>query len=734
MTNSKKYEIEVAGRPLTAEFSDLTEQANGSVVLKYGETTILATAVMTNEQKEGLDHFPLMVDYEEKFYAAGKILGSRFVRREGKPSDEAILNGRMIDRTIRPLFDKKIKNETQVVATALCVDENNDPDAIAILAASLALSCSDIPWDGPVSSVRVGKIDGKFVINPTYEEKKLSDIDLIICGKNGKVNMIEGKAGQIPEETILAAIETAMPELEKLENFQKKIASEIGKEKRRITAKKRPEELTRLFEKSFKERIDQTLSEPKPKKAHSEMLDELKHELMETVKKEIGSESSFFGMASEMMEETVNDAIHKNALEKNMRPDGRKFDEIRTLSSETGVLPRAHGSGLFYRGMTHVLSVATLGSPSDFLIIEGMEVSEKKHFIHHYNFPPFSVGEIGKLGNPGRRSIGHGALAEKALFAVIPPKEKFPYTIRVVSETLSSNGSSSMGSVCASTMALMDAGVPIESPVSGIAMGLMMKDENDYKVLTDIQGPEDHHGDTDFKVAGTEKGITALQMDVKIQGITLKMIEDILKQSRKARLEILEVIKSAIAEPKKQVSRYAPKIIIVQINPEKKGALIGPGGRTINKIIDSTGVEIDIEEDGRVFITGVEEEAVQKAKGIVEEITYEPKPGEIFQGVVTRIFEFGAMVEVKGGHEGLIHVSELAPFRVERVTDIVNTGDTIPVKLVNIDDMGRLNFSLKQADPNYASGKQQTAKPNNGESGNGGRGQNERDGKNFRHR
>ncbi|MFH1657146.1 MAG: polyribonucleotide nucleotidyltransferase [bacterium] len=698
MNNTKTFKLDFHGRPLVAEFSDLTEQANGSVIVKYGETTIMATAVMSEELREGLNYFPLTVDYEEKFYAAGKILGGRFMKREGRPSDEAVLNGRMIDRTLRPLFDSRIRNEIQIVVTPLSLDEKNDPDIPALIAASLALATSDIPWDGPVGAVRVGRVNSQFVINPTYEEKEKSDINLAICGKEGKINMIEGSASQIPEEEILKALEQALPEIEKIIDFQNKIIKEVGKEKIWPETRENPNGLEELFSKGVKEKMEKALEKPvvsqQERKEHYFALGELKKEWMEMAENKFGDYYS--SQIDDFFEKSIDDIIHKNVLEKDIRPDGRKLDEIRPLSTQVTILPRTHGSALFYRGLTHMLSVTTLGAPSDFLIIEGMEIREKKRFMHHYNFPPFSVGETGRLGGMNRRAIGHGALAEKALEQVIPDKETFPYTIRVVSETMSSNGSSSMGSVCASTLALMDAGVPIKEPVSGIAMGIMIEDDK-YKVLTDIQGPEDHHGDSDFKAAGTKNGITAIQMDVKVKGLTLKMLDDLLKQSKKARAEILKNMLETLAEPRKEISPFAPHIIVIQINPEKKGGLIGPGGKTINKIIDATNVQIDIEEDGRVFVTGKDEESLNKAKDLIEEITYEPEIGAILPGKITRILDFGAFVEVKGGVEGLIHISELAPARVEKVTDVVKVGDVVKVKLIDKDELGRFNFSLKQA-------------------------------------
>ena len=717
MINKKEFKIDFNNRPLTAEFSDLTEQANGSVIVTYGETVILATAVMSEHQRENIGYFPLTVDYEEKFYAAGKILGGRFMRREGRPSEEATLNSRMIDRTLRPLFDKRIRNEIQVVATALSVDETNDPDVLAILAASLALSTSDIPWSGPVGAVRIGRIENKFVINPTYEEKEKSDLDMVVCGKDGKINMIEGDAEQVPEKIILESFETALPEIKKLIDFQNEIIKEIGKEKTWPEVKENPDGLESAFkkhtEKKLEKALEEAVAEQEKRKEHYFALGDIKKEWMETVEEEFGSENTTQG--SDFFEEQIDKIIHKNVIEHGKRPDGRKLDEVRKISTKTGVLPRTHGSGLFYRGLTHILSIATLGAPSDYLIIDGMEVNEKRSFLHHYNFPPFSVGETGRMGGPGRRDIGHGALAGKALSKVIPDKDVFPYTIRLVSETMSSNGSSSMGSVCASTLALMDAGVPIKAPVSGIAMGIMIDDDGEkYKVLTDIQGPEDHHGDADFKIAGTKNGVTAIQMDVKVSGIKIEALGDIIEQGGKARMHILEEMLKTLAETRKELSPHAPQIITIAINPAKKGTVIGPGGRTINKIIDETGTQIDLDESGNVFITGKDKEGVERAKEIIQDLTYEPQVGEMFDGVIIKIMDFGAFVEIKPGTEGLVHISEIAPFRVEKVSDILKEGDTIPVKIKGIDEAGKISLSIKQADPNYAKnngGTKQQRKP-----------------------
>lgn len=698
----KRYEINFHNRPLVAEFSNLTEQTNGSVIVKYGDTTVMATAVMSESQRENIDYFPLTVDYEEKFYAAGKILGGRFMRREGRPSEEAVLNGRMIDRTLRPLFDKRIRNEIQVVITTLSLDKNNSPDIPAILASSLALATSDIPWNGPIGAIRIGRIDDKFVINPTCEKKERSDLDLIVCGKDNKINMLEGGADQIPEEIILKAFETSLPEIEKLVAFQNKIIKEIGKKKEWPELKEKPEGMDSVFEKHSRKSLADALGKPissqKERKERYLILGDLKHAWMEEAEKRFSDE--YHNQASDIFEENIDDIIHKNVLEKDLRPDGRKLDEVRPLFTKTRFLTRAHGSGVFYRGLTHMLSIVTLGAPSDYLIIEGMEVQEKRGFIHHYNFPPFSVGETGRMGGANRRSIGHGALAEKALVNIIPSKENFPYTIRLVSETMSSNGSSSMGSVCASTLALMDAGVPIKAPVSGIAMGVMVEGDK-YKVLTDIQGPEDHHGDTDFKAAGTKNGITALQMDVKVEGLTIEILKDLLAQSKTARAEILKNILETIPETRKEISPYAPQIVTIKINPEKKGAVIGPGGKTINRIIDEAEVQIDLDEEGNVFITGESADSIKKAEEMIRDITYEPKAGEEFKGTVVKILDFGAFVEIKPGHDGLVHVSEIAPFRVEKVADLLKEGDIVPVKIKNIDEKGRISLSIKSIAPNH---------------------------------
>ena len=689
---SKKFTTEVGGRTLIAEFTDLAHQANGSCLVSYGDTVILATAVQTKNAREGIDFFPLMVDYEEKFYAAGMILGSRFMRREGRASDEAILVSRLIDRSIRPLFNQKTRNEVQVIILALSVDEENDPDVPAILGASLALGISNIPWAGPIGAVRVGKADGKLIINPTYKEREGAELDTVICGKDGKINMIEAGAQEIPEENMMRALELAVSENDKLCEFQKKIIAELGERKSEIKIAEAPPDMQSEFQKQIVKKLEETIY-IKEKLNRYEAMNKLKEEWLERCEEEYKDTPK--NIADSLFEDAINDIVHKNIIEKDKRSDGRGIKEIRALSAKAKILPRTHGSAIFYRGETHILSVVTLGAPSDVQLIEGMEIRTKKRFMHHYNFPPFSVGEIKSMRGPSRRDIGHGALAERALLAIIPPAEIFPYTVRVVSETLSSNGSSSMGSVTASSLALMDAGVPIKTPVAGIAMGLMMFDENNYKVLTDIQGPEDHHGDMDCKIAGTKKGVTAGQMDVKVAGIPLKIMREAFLQAKEARLQILEVVTKELPKPREELSPYAPRILTMHINPDKIRDVIGPGGKMIQAIVAETGAEIDIEQDGTVFITAPREESLKAAEAKINMLTKEFEIGEVFTGTVTRIFPFGAMVEIAPKQEGLVHISELAPFRVEQVTDVVSPGDEVPVKVIGIDDQGRVNLSIK---------------------------------------
>ncbi len=717
--------MEFAGKTLTAEFSDLAEQANGSVLVRYGETVVLATAVMSQNERLGIDYLPLTVDYEEKFYAAGEILGSRFIRREGRPSDEAILMSRIIDRSIRPLFNQKIRNEVQVIVLALAVDGENDPDIPAIIAASLALGTSDIPWNGPIGAVRAVYSDSiensrqsrnpDFAINADYQTREKSDLDMVICGKNGKINMIEAGGKETPENIVAEVFDRSIKEIDNIQKWQEKIIEEIGKTKIKADIKPEPPEIRESFNKNFRKRLEDAIFSPPlledltEKASRNSAMTDLQKEWLESVINEFGQNEK--NSAEWLFEETINELIHSAAIKNGRRADGRKLDEIRPLSASINILPRVHGSGLFYRGGTHVLSVVTLGAPGDFQLIEGMEVKTKKRFMHHYNFPPFSSGETGRSGSPGRREIGHGALAEKALLAVLPSSDDFPYTIRVVSESLSSNGSTSMGSVCASTLALMTAGVPIKNPVAGISIGIMLsKVKKDYKLLTDIQGPEDHHGDMDFKVAGTKNGITAIQMDIKVDGINPEILKEALEKAKTARTQILEVMSETIAEPLKELPPQAPRVVKISINPDKIRDVIGPGGKVINKIMADTGAEIDVEQDGTIFVTGKNEESAKKAAKIIEQITHEYQVGEIFEhGIVSRIFEFGAMVEIAPRVEGLVHISELAPFRVNKITDVVNIDDVIPVKIIEIDEMGRINLSLKAIDPNYAGTKTKPA-------------------------
>ncbi len=690
----KEYSMDFGGKKLSVEISDLANQADGSVLVRYGETTVFATAVMSQNIREGIDFPPLSVDYEEKFYAAGQILGSRFLRREGKPSEEAILTSRAIDRTIRPLFNQKIRNEVQIVVLALAIDKKNDPDVPAIIAASLALGISDIPWGGPIGAVRICHADESYSVNPTRDEREGVSLSILACGRGGKINMIEAEGLQEKENIAVSAMKEAVAEIEKIQKFQEKIIKEIGKEKRLVEIKQDPEGMEELFGEKF-------LSQMRKIIFGGEMsnLNVLKKEWLTEVEEKIGEGNKL--SAEDFFEEKINEIIHEEIINNERRPDGRKLDEVRSISAEVGILPVVHGSGVFYRGGTHVLSVVTLGGSKDAQLIEGMRVQTNRRFMHHYNFPPFSTGETGRMGGTGRREIGHGALAEKALSAVIPSQDEFPYTIRIVSESMASNGSTSQGSICASTLALMDTGVPIKNPVAGIAIGLMLKDDKNYKIVTDIQGPEDHHGDMDFKVSGTKEGITAIQMDVKVGGVTIEILEKALEQGKKAREEILEEMLKAIPGPRDELSPTAPRIARIKIDPSKIGTVVGPGGKMINGIIEKTGVDINIEQDGSVLILGKDKEAMETAQKIVEGLVHEFKEGEEVEGPISRMFDFGAMIQIGPNQEGMVHISELAPFRVNKVTDIINLGDKVKAKVINVDEKGRVNLSLKRMDPNY---------------------------------
>ncbi len=699
---TKEYSLEIGGTTITAQFSNLADQAHGSCIVKSGGTVVLATAVMSEKEKEGSDFFPLTVEYEERFYAVGKILGSQFVRREGKASEEATLTGRIVDRTIRPLFNQQIRNEVQVIITVLALDEQ-DPDTLAVLAASLALGTSNIPWGGPVSAARIlnlknaaGQADVGYLVNPNYVSRKQPNInfEMIACGKDGNINMIEVGGFEASEKVMIEALDHASKEIEKIQEFQKNIIKEIGKEKRVIKLPEILPEVAALYKEVIEPEMDASLFTKGKAGMHN-----MQKKWSELVKEKF-PESDIM-LAEAYCDEKINQYIHKEAIEKQRRPDGRKLDEIRPLFAEAGgIAPVLHGTGTFYRGETHVLGVLTLGGPQDTQTIDSIEDPGKKRFMLHYNFPPYSSGETGRMGGTNRRMIGHGALAEKALFAVLPPLTKFPYTIRIVAEAMASNGSTSMASVCAGTIAMMDGGVPILRPVAGIASGLMMQSPEKYVVLTDIQGPEDHHGDMDFKVAGTTEGITAVQMDVKVDGIPLKILAEAFEKARLARLQILDVITKAIPAPRPQISSRAPRILAIMIKEDQIGLIIGPGGKTINEIIDKTGAEINIEEDGTVMIVG-KGDSVDNAANIIRNMTREYLKGERFTAEVMKITDFGAFVKIGPNTEGLVHVSEIAPFRVDRVEKYLKLGQQVPVIIKDIDEKNRLSLSIKLADANF---------------------------------
>ena len=687
---------------MTAVFTDLADQAHGSVILKYGETIVLATACMSKDSQAGLGFFNLTVDYAEKFYAAGKILGSRFVRREGKPSEEAILACRVIDRTLRPLFDQSIRHAVQVIVTVLLVDDN-DPTILAVNAASLALSVSNIPWAGPIGCVRIGKYDSEnLTINPSQKlrlDDTLYKFDLTVCGKDGNINMIEASAHQSKEDELEEALKVASAEISKLEEFQKNIVKEIGREKRVIEKDTTSSESVALFNENIFPRMEDAIFAG----AGKEKIDALHTEWNNLVREKF-SEQKSFALEDNLFDDTENDILHEKAVKENKRADGRKMDEVRDLFAQAGgISSQLHGSGIFYRGGTHVLSVLTLGGPEDRNLVDGLQLKVEKRFMHHYNFPPYSAGEVGRFGFTNRREVGHGALAEKALSMVLPPVSEFPYTMRLVSESMASNGSTSQASICASSLALMDGGVPILSPVAGIAMGLMYESDDAYKILTDIQGPEDHHGDMDFKIAGTRTGVTAIQLDVKVEGVPVKILGEALLQAKAARLTILDAIEKEIPAPRAKISPNAPEILTIKINPDKIGMVIGGGGKTIKEIMEKSGAEITIEDDGRIYLTG-RAGAAEKAKAVIEEMTHEFKVGEMLKGEVVKIADFGAFVKLNHFTDGMVHISELAPFRVDRVSSIIKEGMIVPVRIINIDsERGKIGLSIKAADSNFFS-------------------------------
>ncbi|OGL94615.1 polyribonucleotide nucleotidyltransferase [Candidatus Uhrbacteria bacterium RIFOXYB12_FULL_58_10] len=711
MQDTKKFSVQWGGKDLTIEVGKFANQANGSCTMQYGDTIVLATACMSEGVRDGLDFFPLQVEYEERFYAAGRIKGSRFMKKEGRPTDEAILVARYIDRAIRPLFDNRMRNEIQVVVTCLQFDGENDPDIIGLVAASCALSISDIPWNGPIADIRIGQISGEWVINPSYEARAKSGLDLSIAGTQDSVIMVEAGCDQVDEKTVLDAFTFGSKHLAIPLKLIEEVRAAVGKQKRDMVSPKNEDERAKQTRRAEVEALARPFivaqvaelffSTPKATKVErAKQKSELKKRLeVFLVEKDVeGADIKFgTGIAEEVLEHEVSRMI----LDEDKRVDGRQITEIRPLTAEVGLFKRLHGSGHFRRGETQVLSTVTLGAPGDIQTLDSMELQGTKRYFHHYNFPPYSVGECKPMRGPGRREIGHGALAEKAILPMLPGKEEFPYTIRVVSEVFGSNGSSSMGSTCGSSLALMDAGVPIKAAVAGMAMGLATDDSGRWKVITDLQDLEDGAGGMDFKIAGTRAGITAIQMDTKTKGIGRDVLEQTFKQAHEARLQILDVMDQAINAPRPELSSYAPRIITLRIDPELIGNVIGPGGKTINEIISSTGVgAIDIEDDGLVMITSVDAEAAQKAYDWVRNITRKAEVGEIFGGKVTRLMEFGAFVEFLPKQEGLVHVSELAPWRVAKVGDIVKIGDEVKVKVTEIDNLGRINLSMKQAPGN----------------------------------
>lgn len=684
------FSIEWAGRPLTVEIDQLAKQANGSALIRYGDTAVLSTATASKEPKK-LDFFPLTVNYEERLYAVGKIPGG-FIKREGRPSEKAILASRLIDRPIRPLFADGFRNEVQVISMVMSVDQDCSSEMAAMFGSSLALSISDIPFEGPIAGVTVGRIDGNFIINPNVEQMEKSDIHLVVAGTKDAINMVEAGADEVPEETMLEAIMFGHEEIKRLIAFQEEIAAKVGKEKMEVILFNVDEQLEAEIRQTCEKEMIEAI-QVQEKHAREDAIKAVKDRVIAQYEEQEADEDDL-KQVKQILDKLVKGEVRRLITEEKVRPDGRNPDEIRPLSSEVGLLPRTHGSGLFTRGQTQALSICTLGALGDVQILDGLGIEEEKRFMHHYNFPSFSVGETGPIRGPGRREIGHGALGERALEPIIPSESDFPYTIRLVSEVLESNGSTSQASICASTLAMMDAGVPIKAPVAGIAMGLVKSGEH-YTVLTDIQGMEDHLGDMDFKVAGTAKGVTALQMDIKIEGLSREILEEALQQAKKGRMQILESMLATISAPNNELSQYAPKILTMHINPDKIRDVIGPSGKQINKIIEETNVKIDIEQDGTIFISSTNEEMNQKAKKIIEDIVREVEVGQMYLGKVKRIEKFGAFVEIFSGKDGLVHISEIAEERVGKVEDVLSIGDEVLVKVTEIDKQGRVNLSRK---------------------------------------
>ena len=695
----QEFHLDFCGRGITVETGEIAKQADGAVIIRYGDTVTLSTACASNQAKEGIDFFPLTVSFEEKLYSVGKIPGG-FLRREGRPSEHATLTARMIDRPIRPLFAEGFRNEVQVVNTVLSVDQDASPEMAAMFGASLALCISDIPFNGPIAGVKVGRINGELVANPTVAQMEESDIDLTVAGTAQALNMVEAGAKEVSEEDMLAALMFGHEQIKKLCAFQEEIVAACGKEKREIELYAVDETIDREVRANFEAQIRAAVS-IKEKLERYGKIDDLTDEAAEMIaNKEYASEkdqNNAVKQAREICRGIEADEVRRLIIEDKVRPDGRQIDEIRPLNSQVDLLPRVHGSALFTRGETQVLSTTTLGALNDNQIIDDLTVVESKRFMHHYNFPPYCVGETGRMGNPGRREIGHGALGERALAQVLPSVDEFPYTIRTVADVMESNGSSSQASICAGTMSLMAAGVPIKAPVAGIAMGLIMDDDSGkYTVLTDIQGMEDHFGDMDFKVAGTKNGITALQMDIKVTGITKNIFEEALAQAHKARLEILDNMLACISEPRKQLSPYAPKIAMMNIDPDKIKDVIGPGGKMINEIIaQCDNVKIDIDDDGKVVIYHNDYDTIEKAKQMISDIVRVAKVGDVYAAKVVRLEKFGAFVNLFGNTDGLLHISKISHHRVEKVEDVLKLGDIIDVKVTEIDNKGRINVSAK---------------------------------------
>ncbi len=688
MQQERSFTTSVDGKPITISTGKLAGQAGGSVTIRQGDSVILATATMSKDTREGINFFPLTVDYEERLYAGGRIPGS-FFRREGRPTEAAILTARLTDRSVRPLFPKDMRNDVQVILYAISSDGETPLDILGIIGASAALTISNVPWMGPVGAVRVSRANGGFTVNPTYQTAQVSDLDLRVSGTRDAILMVECGAEEVDEATVVAALEAAQAAIIPLVDLQEEMREELGKEKSQYTSFKIDDSVKQRVQSWMNGRMSSLVATPKGKLEQDDSLNTLRDEMLAAL---VETEELEKGPALEVFEDLHRDAVRARILDDNQRPDGRGPDEIRLLSAEVDISPRAHGSGLFSRGETQVLTLATLGTPRERQELDGLTPMEEKRYMHHYNFPPFSTGEVRFLRGASRREIGHGALAERALLPVLPSQDDFPYTMRLVSEVLSSNGSTSMASVCGSTLALLDTGVPIREPVAGIAMGLIKEGEK-YAILTDIQGLEDHLGDMDFKVAGTSQGITALQMDIKIKGITSELMSQALDQARQARLKILETIKAAISEPRAELKPHAPRMTVIKIDPEKIGAIIGPGGKVIRSIQEETDTRIDIQDDGTVYISAVDKEGADAARAMVESLTEEAVVGRIYTGKVVRTTDFGAFVEILPRIEGMVHISQLDTERIEKVEDVARVGEEITVMVTNIDEAGKIRLS-----------------------------------------